>query len=73
MDARSRHNVPWSEADIVRLKSMLAEGLNTRTIASELGRTQAAIEQRRNILRGPGQQRRPSSQRRKNGASFFLS
>jgi predicted transcriptional regulator len=53
--------------DVAKLKSMVAKGMDTGEMATELGRTQAAVEARRKRLRGP------SSERGRRGAAFFLS
>ncbi len=67
MNERIRHGAAWAQDDVAKLRSMLAAGITIASIATELGRTQAAVEAKRNKLR------RPVRQRSRSGASFFLS
>lgn len=67
MNPTGRRGATWSQDDVAKLRSMLAAGLTIAEIAAELGRTEAAVETKRNKLRGP------SSRRSRAGAAFFLS
>ncbi len=67
MNQTGRQGASWSREDVAKLKSMLAAGMTVATMATELGRTQVAVEAKRRKLHGP------RSQRSRNGASFFLS
>jgi hypothetical protein len=72
----SQSNKPWTESDIAQLKSMVAQGVHKQQIAVALGRTQGAVEvkfyQLKRNQAGPTKNRK-AQQRRRTGASFFLS
>lgn len=74
MSIVGKHGTPWSSAEIERLESMLSKQIGLKDIASQLGRTEKAIDAKAHAIR---RQRNPTQkkhyQRRISGASFFLS
>ncbi|MBA3511580.1 hypothetical protein [Sphingomonas sp.] len=75
MPALRNHGRLWSASDIAELKSMVAQQIELREIAAQLGRTEEAVATKlyglygRHTTRVSGKRQ----QRRRNGASFFLS
>ena len=76
MTLNVNHGAPWSAADFAELEAMMGRQANLEDMSSQLGRTKAAIEAKvrqisiqRNGPRSVGKHQ----QRRKTGASFFLS
>ena len=77
MSAGGTLRARWSAEDVAKLEDMLARQIDMKEIASQLGRTEHALESKIERLRtakvkpsdGVGKRRH----RRLNGASFFLS
>ena len=44
VEQRSRHTIPWSDADIDKLRAMSAQNWEIGEIAKRLGRTRQAIK-----------------------------
>jgi hypothetical protein len=77
MPPRNRGRRPWSEEDITQLQAMYARNVSTEQIANCLGRSEKAIDAKLNNLvtklETPGDPAKKRTQRRRSGASFFLS
>jgi uncharacterized protein with von Willebrand factor type A (vWA) domain len=67
----------WSAKELADLEDMWARQVDRREIARQLGRTVGAVEQQMHMLRtkdrAPSDVPSKRSQRRRNGAAFFLS
>jgi hypothetical protein len=73
MEQLSKHGAAWSSEDMAKLNSMAAKGTDICEMAKELGRTEASVVAKSAKLRAVPVGTRPRSQRRRNGALFFLS
>ena len=77
MRDRPRRRKPWSAHEVAELTAMAAKGPNKQQIALALGRTLASVEVKLwKIAGGQAGESAPTrkaNQRRKAGASFFLS
>lgn len=77
MAAKPQHRVPWTEAELAQLRSLIEERRDWSEIAALLGRSQEAIRTKAGRLAGCVSQRsnmaRTRRRRRVSGASFLLS
>jgi hypothetical protein len=75
MPVLSNHRQLWSANEIAELNSMVARRIHRKQIAAQLGRTEAAIDAKLNQLHGrrPTREALKRQQRRRSGASAFLS
>jgi transposase len=66
---------PWSVVEVEQLELMVEQGKDAKEISRRLGRTEGAVQTKLVRLRNTGAMGGPtkSTQRRINGASFFLS